>query len=137
MSGAPDNSATESEYVHSYQGPGALEPEHGTLKGYLTGFVLAAILTVIPFWLVMDHVIHSVGWTMVIVLVLAATQIVVHIIYFLHMNSTSEGGWNLMALLFTAVILVVMLAGALWVMYHMNANMMHMALAWPRGAGLV
>ena len=137
MSGAPDNSATESEYVHSYHGSGALEPEHGTLKGYLTGFVLAAILTVIPFWLVMDRVSHSVGWTTVIVLVLAATQIVVHIIYFLHMNSTSEGGWNLMALLFTAVILVVMLAGALWVMYHMNANMMHMALAWPRGAGLV
>lgn len=134
MSDAPDNSAAPSEYVHSYQGPGSIEPEHGTLKGYLTGFFLAAILTVIPFWLVMDHVIHSAGLTAFIVLALAATQIVVHIVYFLHMNSASEGGWNLMALLFTVVMLVVMLAGSLWVMYNMNANMMHVTLTVPTSA---
>ena len=32
------------------------EGGHGTLKGYVTGFVLAAILTAIPFWLVMGKV---------------------------------------------------------------------------------
>ena len=125
MSGTIHNHAAhaDSEHVHSYEGP--VEPEHGTLKGYLTGFVLAAILTVIPFWLVMGHELSSTTLTIVLVLALGGAQIFVHIVYFLHMNSSSEGGWNLMALMFTLVIFFVTLAGALWVMYNMNAKMMH------------
>jgi cytochrome o ubiquinol oxidase operon protein cyoD len=45
-------------------------------------------------------------------------------IYFLHMNSKSEGGWNMMALILTVILLFIVLTGSLWVMYHMNANMM-------------
>ena len=55
---------------------------------------------------------------------LAAVQIVVHMIYFLHMNSKSEGGWTILALIFTIMVVVIMLAGSLWVMYHLNHNMM-------------
>jgi len=126
MSSTPEDQGYQSDprYLHSHEG--AQEPEHGTLKGYLTGFVLAAILTVIPFWLVMGHVIESDAVTTVVVLALAAVQIFVHMVYFLHMNSNSEGGWNLMALVFTLIIVVVTLAGALWVMYNMNTNMMHL-----------
>jgi cytochrome o ubiquinol oxidase subunit IV len=49
---------------------------------------------------------------------------VVHMIYFLHMNFRSQGGWNMLALIFTAVIVFITLAGSLWVMYHLNVNMM-------------
>jgi len=45
-------------------------------------------------------------------------------IYFLHMNFRSQGGWNMLALIFTAVIVFITLAGSLWVMYHLNVNMM-------------
>jgi cytochrome o ubiquinol oxidase operon protein cyoD len=45
-------------------------------------------------------------------------------IYFLHMNTKSENGWTLMALIFTVILVVIVLAGSLWVMYHMNVNMM-------------
>jgi cytochrome o ubiquinol oxidase operon protein cyoD len=31
-------------------------------------------------------------------------------IFFLHMNAKSEGGWNLLALLFTVVLVVIVLA---------------------------
>lgn len=58
------------------------------------------------------------------ILSLAAVQIVVHMIYFLHMNFRSQGGWNMLALIFTAVIVFITLAGSLWVMYHLNVNMM-------------
>ena len=53
-------------------------------------------------------------------------QIVVHMIYFLHMNTKSEGGWSMMALIFTIILVVIMLSGSLWVMYHLNTNMMPM-----------
>ena len=54
----------------------------------------------------------------------AAVQIVVHMVYFLHMNAKSEGGWTMLALIFTLVLVVITLSGSLWVMYHLNSNMM-------------
>jgi cytochrome o ubiquinol oxidase operon protein cyoD len=99
---------------------------HGTLRGYLTGFALAAILTVIPFWLVMGHVLDNRWLTISIVLALAVVQILVHIIYFLHLDAHSEGGWNLMAFVFTVVLVVIVLGASIWVMYNENANMMPM-----------
>ncbi|MGN6268757.1 MAG: cytochrome o ubiquinol oxidase subunit IV [Sphingomonas sp.] len=99
---------------------------HGTFKGYVTGFVLSVILTAVPFWLVMDHVFASPGWTVATILLLAAVQIFVHMIYFLHMNTRSEGGWSMMALIFTLVMVIITLAGSIWVMYHLRVNMMPM-----------
>ena len=97
---------------------------HSTVKGYAIGFVLSVILTVIPFWLVMGKVFESSSTTAFVILGFAAVQIVVHMIYFLHMNTKVEGGWSMLALIFTLVLVVITLAGSLWVMYHLNHNMM-------------
>ena len=97
---------------------------HGTLKGYLTGFVLAVILTAIPFWLVMGDIFADSQTTALAIMALAVVQIVVHMVYFLHMNTKSEGGWTMLALIFTVVLVVITLSGSLWVMYHLNHNMM-------------
>lgn len=105
----------------------AMHEHQGSLRGYLTGFVLAAILTVIPFWLVMGHVIASKPLLILVILALAAVQIVVHIVYFLHLDTRSEGGWNMMAFIFTVVLVVIVLGASIWVMYNENANMMPMS----------
>ena len=97
---------------------------HATLKGYVAGFVLSVILTAIPFWLVMGKVLEQSSVTALVILALAAAQIVVHMVCFLHMNSRSEGGWNMLALIFTLVLVVITLGGSLWVIYHLNQNMM-------------
>ena len=66
----------------------------------MTGFVLSVILTAIPFWLVMGKVLERhahdrvISWP-------AAVQIVVHMVYFLHMNTKSEGGWTCWRSIFT------------------------------------
>jgi cytochrome o ubiquinol oxidase operon protein cyoD len=96
---------------------------HATVKGYLTGFILSLILTAIPFWIVMGNVFDKSSTTAFVVLAFAAVQIVVHMIYFLHMNAKSEHGWTMLALIFTVVVVVITLSGSLWVMYHMNHNM--------------
>ncbi|OKH87164.1 cytochrome o ubiquinol oxidase subunit IV [Thalassospira sp. TSL5-1] len=97
---------------------------HGSFKGYMTGFILSVILTAIPFWLVMADVLSSSTATAIAVMGLAVIQIVVHMIYFLHMNTKSEGGWNMLALIFTIVIVAIAISGSLWVMFHLNTNMM-------------
>lgn len=100
------------------------EGNHGSLKSYATGFALAVLLTAIPFWLVMSRTFERSSTTAIVILALAAVQIVVHMIYFLHMNTKAEGGWNMLALVFTAVLVVIMLSGSIWVMYHLDHNMM-------------
>lgn len=97
---------------------------HGSLKSYLTGFLLAVILTIIPFWLVMEKVLNNTYVLALILLGLGAVQIVVHMVYFFDMTTQTEGGWSILALIFTAILVVIMLSGSLWVMYHLNHNMM-------------
>lgn len=97
---------------------------HGTFKSYMTGFILSVILTAIPFWLVMGDVLESKQITGFIIMAFAAVQIVVHMIYFLHMSSSAEEGWTVMALIFTIIVVVIALSGSLWVMYHLNTNTM-------------
>jgi cytochrome o ubiquinol oxidase operon protein cyoD len=97
---------------------------HATLKGYLIGFGLSVILTAIPFWLVMSGVLQSNQVTALVIIAFAAVQIVVHMVFFLHMSPRSEEGWTMMALIFTLVMVLITLAGSLWVMYHLNTNMM-------------
>jgi cytochrome o ubiquinol oxidase operon protein cyoD len=112
---------------HHPEGPGHDEVEgaiHATLREYVTGFVLSVILTAIPFWIVMTKAIASSGITALVILGFAAVQIVVHMIYFLHMNTKSQGGWTMLALIFTLVLVVITLSGSLWVMYHLKENMM-------------
>ncbi|CAN5132024.1 cytochrome o ubiquinol oxidase subunit IV [soil metagenome] len=99
------------------------EEAHGSLKGYWIGFALSVVLTAIPFWLVMTRPLTTQA-TALIIMAFAAAQMIVHMIFFLHMNRRAEGGWSIMALLFTVVIVAIALAGSLWVMYHMNVNMM-------------
>ena len=97
---------------------------HATLKGYVTGFVLSVILTAIPFWLVMGKVFDKSSVTILVILAFAAVQIVVHMIYFLHMDTKSQAGWTMLALIFTLVLVVITLTGSLWVMVHLKENMM-------------
>ena len=79
---------------------------HGTRRDYVIGFVLSVILTAIPFGLVMSGVIADPRITAGICMAFALVQIVVHVVCFLHLDTRSEGGWTLLAFLFTAVIVV-------------------------------
>ncbi len=105
---------------HGHDGHAA----HGSLKSYAIGFVLSVILTAIPFWLVMNKTFDKSSTTAFVILAFAAVQMVVHMVYFLHMNTRVEGGWSMLALVFTLVVVIITLAGSIWVMYHLNTNMM-------------
>jgi len=54
----------------------------------------------------------------------AAVQMITHVVFLLHVSARSEGGWTLLSPIFTLVLVVVItLAGSVWVMYH-DSNMM-------------
>jgi cytochrome o ubiquinol oxidase operon protein cyoD len=97
---------------------------HFTLKGYLGGFVIAAAMTAISFWLVMTHAIANTGAAAGVLVGLAIAQILVHTFAFLHVNARAQGGWILVAYAFTGVIVLITIGGSLWIMHHLNVNLM-------------
>jgi cytochrome o ubiquinol oxidase operon protein cyoD len=105
--------------------PHEIEMPHATLRDYLIGFALSVVLTAIPFWLVMTMPL-SAGATAAIIMGVAVVQIVVHMVFFLHMTPKAEGGWSLTSLVFTIIVVGITLAGSLWVMHHLTTNMMPM-----------
>lgn len=97
---------------------------HSTFSGYMVGFVLSIILTAIPFWLVMAKIIDNRTTAVLVLGAFAVAQILVHMVCFLHMNGKVEGGWTMVSTIFTVVFVAIAIAGTLWVMFHMNTNMM-------------
>ncbi|ESQ79479.1 cytochrome o ubiquinol oxidase subunit IV [Asticcacaulis benevestitus] len=96
---------------------------HGTVKSYLIGFILSVILTAIPFGLTMAHMLPASSLIPVVVAI-GVVQILVHLYFFLHMNTSSSQMWNNAAFVFTVLIVGILIVGSLWVMYHLNTNMM-------------
>jgi cytochrome o ubiquinol oxidase operon protein cyoD len=96
---------------------------HPTLKSYLTGFVLCVVLTVIPFALVMTHALE--GDTLIgVVFAFAAVQMVAQFYYFLHIDRSPAQHWNLLALIFTVVVVGLLVGGSIWIMINVAHQMM-------------
>lgn len=116
--------ATAHDTAVSHASDDAGEGAHFTLRIYLTGFVAAAVLTAVAFWIVMSGAIASRAAATAVIVALAAVQIVVQTWAFLHVNARAQEGWKLVAYVFTAVILLITIAGSMWIMSHLDRNMM-------------
>jgi cytochrome o ubiquinol oxidase subunit IV len=102
-------------------------PEERTLaqevRGYLLGLGLAVLLTVASFWADQTREIYSSGIAMAL-LVLAVAQIGIHLVFFLHITTDPDNANNILALAFGVLIVSLIVFGSLWVMLHLNHNMM-------------
>ena len=92
------------------------------LRPYLTGFALALILTAIPFALVAFNPLPK-PTMLIIIGVAAAIQVLVHLRYFLHLDLTSTPRENLVAIVFTAILIVLMVGGSFWIMFDLHSRM--------------
>jgi cytochrome o ubiquinol oxidase operon protein cyoD len=108
--------------------PGEQEAgEHAIAAGvrnYLIGLGLAAVLTVASFWVASGtSLIYPLGVPMALA-ALAIGQMGVHLAFFLHLTTGPDNTNNALALAFGVMIVGIVIAGSLWIMYHMHMNMM-------------
>ncbi|KAE8177127.1 cytochrome o ubiquinol oxidase subunit IV [Photobacterium carnosum] len=96
---------------------------HGNVKEYVRGLVFSIILTIVPFAMVMAGV-GSTQFIIGVIMVFAVAQILVQLVFFLHMNTSSEQMWNTSSAVFVVVIVAIILIGSLWIMDHLNHNML-------------
>lgn len=93
-------------------------------KSYLIGFALSVTLTVIPFWMVLSVATDNLLLALAVIFFTGAAQVLVHVHYFLHVDVRAEQGWQAMSMVFTIMLLVIILAGSIWIMHHLEENMM-------------
>ncbi|WP_455482077.1 cytochrome o ubiquinol oxidase subunit IV [Bartonella sp. B35(2025)] len=102
------------------------ETHSSSTGSYLVGFILAVFFTLGSFipvmygmmesWLVSTKVMYLIG--------MALIQIIVQIVFFLHLNSGPDAKWNLSALWFASICVFIIIGGTWWAMWRFNYNMM-------------
>lgn len=96
---------------------------HGSMKSYIVGFILSIVLTLGSFGLVMvEGVSRSIAIPGLIILCVA--QLLVQLIFFLHMGMDKSQRENTLTFVFTVKIIAIIVVGSLWVLHNMNVNMM-------------
>jgi cytochrome o ubiquinol oxidase subunit IV len=95
----------------------------GSYRSYAIGFILSIGLTVISFALVMSG-----GLSRQVILLgileAAVLQILVHLHYFLHLDSSSRMRWNVMVLIYTVMLMIIFVGGSIWIMHSTSYRMM-------------
>jgi cytochrome o ubiquinol oxidase operon protein cyoD len=95
------------------------------VRGYLLGLALAIGLTLASFWVARTHIIYGPGIPVALV-ALAVAQMGIHLVFFLHITTAPDNANNVLALAFGVLIVFVLVFGTVWVMAHMNHNMVPM-----------
>lgn len=92
-------------------------------KSYVVGFVLSIITTLMAYFIVINDL-WSTQTLIIVVLVIAVIQLIVQVVFFLHMGRGSH--WKLLTFIFTVLVVAIVVVGSIWIMDNLNYNMMHM-----------
>jgi cytochrome o ubiquinol oxidase operon protein cyoD len=98
------------------QSPGSL-----TLNGYVTGYVASLFLTLTAYLTVRHHLFGRHG-IIAAVVVLAVTQLVVQLLYFLHLGSETKPRWRLYVFWFMLMVVVIIVLGSVWIITDLNTR---------------
>ena len=94
------------------------------MKSYITGFVVSVVLTLIAYFAVGNKLFES-NILIAFVLSLAVLQLIVQLLFFLHLldGKPSEKGWRTIIFFSTISIILVIIIGSLWIMNNLNYHM--------------
>ena len=95
------------------------------ILGYVVGLGLALLLTATSFFIAGTDLVWQPSIPVALV-VLAIAQMGVHLVFFLHITTDPDNTNNVMALAFGLLIVFLVVGGSMWIMSHLNHNMMPM-----------
>jgi cytochrome o ubiquinol oxidase subunit IV len=93
------------------------------LSTYVIGLALAVLLTAASFWAVNTGVIYGPSIPVALA-TLAIAQMGIHLVFFLHLTTAPDNINNALALAFGLLIVGLIVFGSVWIMWHMNYNLM-------------
>lgn len=96
---------------------------HGTYKSYTAGFLACIALTLITYFLVVGN--FFTGWTLDFVIIgLSLVQVVVQLLFFLHLGDESKPYWNLITFLFMFMVIIIVVSGSIWIIFDLDYRTM-------------
>jgi cytochrome o ubiquinol oxidase subunit IV len=115
------------EHVVDDRTPGVEEHEPtASYLSYTAGLGLAVLATIASFIVAQTNLLWTPGVPVGLV-VLAFAQIGIHLVFFLHLGSGPESTNNILALAFGILIVFLVITGSVWIITHLNNNMMPMS----------
>lgn len=93
------------------------------MRSYFAGFALALLLTAAAFGLAAFRLLSGTP-LMLTIGVLALVQIAVHFRFFLHIDLSRQKREDLQLILFTGLLILIMVAGSLWILTNLDSRMM-------------
>jgi cytochrome o ubiquinol oxidase subunit IV len=93
--------------------------EKGKVVTYTIGFILSILLTFLAYFLVVNKSLESSTLTF-LVMVFAIVQLIVQLLFFLHLGQEEKPHWNLVMAINTAAIILILVVGSIWIMTHLN-----------------
>ena len=102
-----------------------------SLKKYIVGFSLSALLTLAAASLAWAHLqaesqLLNPEVLQAVFVTLALAQLVVQLIFFLHIGRGKSSHWNTVALIFALIIVTILVGGTLWIMNNLEHNLPQM-----------
>ena len=99
------------------------ESSRNAILSYVTGFLFSIVLSIIPYVMVTEQMFGKFS-LMVGVTFFAVVQLVVQVVFFLHLPAKEKPYWNIIVFVYTLLIIAFLVIGSLWIMHHLNYNMM-------------
>ncbi|MGL4539765.1 MAG: cytochrome o ubiquinol oxidase subunit IV [Candidatus Rhabdochlamydia sp.] len=100
-----------------------MNQEVGAFKTYVIGFALSILLTLVAYFIVVEHVFNN-GVLVSTIIGLGVVQMLIQLLFFLHLGQEPKPYWNCQLFLFMLTILVILVIGSLWIMHNLSYNVM-------------
>lgn len=95
------------------------------VRTYVIGYVTSIILTLIAFALVIQGALPAI-MIVVVIVGLAIVQLIVQLVFFLHIGSGTGSKWKVTTFAFAILTVFIVVGGSIWIMNNLNYNMLHL-----------
>ena len=95
----------------------------GTLRAYAAGFIGTVLLTLAGFFLAVGVPEPKMSIDLALA-AFAVVQAALVLYFYLDLGRETKPHWNLIVFLFMLLVTVLVVIGSLWIMYHLNYNLM-------------
>ena len=100
----------------------SIHKQQGSVKSYLTGFVLSLLFTIAPYLLVTRDILDGSALLLALA-VFAIAQVFVQLLCFLHLRNEARPRLQSIAFAFMTLVVVIVVFGSLWIMNNLDYHM--------------
>jgi cytochrome o ubiquinol oxidase subunit IV len=98
------------------------DPEHGTVRSYIIGFILSLVFTFIPYLMVVNKTVSGTA-LLATIIGFAIVQMIIQVTFFLHLGRGPKPNWNMFFFVATVCAIIFIVGGSILIMEHLHYNM--------------